>query len=573
MSILVQFLRKSKGRIAATVAAVLLLLTVAVPGSIASAMAPDETTEVSVVETTELEFTSTVPTSEDEETSMSLIPEETDIPSTNSTTESVEVSEPELTSEVEETEVVEQTTSVVATTQPVTSEETSTEVTTTSESSETTTTEQPPAATYSTSTSVDCQGFTAASLTIDGELPPDAGAFIAGFTDSSESTVLAYEQTVEGNQTLSISFPQGVGAIRFQVGEGGEYFTQRAVYETPRECNPPVDSDGDGVPDDQDKCPGTPSGVAVDANGCPVTQPPADSDGDGVNDDVDKCPGTPAGTPVDANGCPVVTPPVDSDGDGVPDDQDRCPGTQPGFTVDANGCIVCPEGTQPIYAEGNDGIVNDCRPIETTQPTVPTTTSSDPTTSVSVPTETSTPTTTSGGSTVTSQPTSSSNPSTSSNGTTSSQAPSNSGEPSTQSTSVNTGPIVVAVPGTPAINDPAGSANATWIKPSDGDSRIIWTLSDGDRRIVASLPEGYVFADGSTHIDFGIACDSEGEQVVVHSTSAGNPTPQPTANGGEGVRASSTNGELIRAIGVIGLLVGSVVFVMTARRRKAGQHQ
>ena len=34
----------------------------------------------------------------------------------------------------------------------------------------------------------------------------------------------------------------------------------------------PVDSDGDGVPDDEDACPGTPVGEAVDANGCTPTQ-------------------------------------------------------------------------------------------------------------------------------------------------------------------------------------------------------------------------------------------------------------------------------------------------------------
>lgn len=31
---------------------------------------------------------------------------------------------------------------------------------------------------------------------------------------------------------------------------------------------PPVDSDGDGVPDDRDKCPGTPQGALVDDDGC-----------------------------------------------------------------------------------------------------------------------------------------------------------------------------------------------------------------------------------------------------------------------------------------------------------------
>lgn len=33
------------------------------------------------------------------------------------------------------------------------------------------------------------------------------------------------------------------------------------------------DEDGDGVPDSRDKCPGTPKGVQVDANGCPPAPP------------------------------------------------------------------------------------------------------------------------------------------------------------------------------------------------------------------------------------------------------------------------------------------------------------
>jgi outer membrane protein OmpA-like peptidoglycan-associated protein len=35
---------------------------------------------------------------------------------------------------------------------------------------------------------------------------------------------------------------------------------------------PPVDSDGDGVPDNLDKCPGTPPGFKVDADGCIIMQ-------------------------------------------------------------------------------------------------------------------------------------------------------------------------------------------------------------------------------------------------------------------------------------------------------------
>lgn len=62
---------------------------------------------------------------------------------------------------------------------------------------------------------------------------------------------------------------------------------------------------------------------------------PADSDGDGVTDDQDKCPGTPAGARVDKDGCRL-----DSDGDGVFDEQDKCPNTPPGELVDAAGCTL-----------------------------------------------------------------------------------------------------------------------------------------------------------------------------------------------------------------------------------------
>ncbi len=66
----------------------------------------------------------------------------------------------------------------------------------------------------------------------------------------------------------------------------------------PNLCGGPVDTDGDGVTDDKDKCPGTPKGVQVDMDGCPL-----DSDGDGVYDYMDKCPGTPNGASVDSDGC------------------------------------------------------------------------------------------------------------------------------------------------------------------------------------------------------------------------------------------------------------------------------
>jgi outer membrane protein OmpA-like peptidoglycan-associated protein len=90
----------------------------------------------------------------------------------------------------------------------------------------------------------------------------------------------------------------------------------------------PTDGDGDGVFDGIDQCPDTPKGCQVDAHGCPL-----DADGDGVCDGLDQCMNSPKGCTVDAKGCPV-----DSDGDGVCDGLDKCANTPAGSKVDANGC-------------------------------------------------------------------------------------------------------------------------------------------------------------------------------------------------------------------------------------------
>lgn len=83
-----------------------------------------------------------------------------------------------------------------------------------------------------------------------------------------------------------------------------------------------VDTDNDGIPDDQDQCP-TIAGTAQ-FNGCP------DTDGDGVSDKDDACPLV-AGL-AQFNGCP------DTDGDGIPDNTDKCPYVA--GPADRGGCPV-----------------------------------------------------------------------------------------------------------------------------------------------------------------------------------------------------------------------------------------
>jgi OOP family OmpA-OmpF porin len=96
----------------------------------------------------------------------------------------------------------------------------------------------------------------------------------------------------------------------------------------------PKDTDGDGVLDEKDQCPGTPAGTRVDIKGCAI-----DSDNDGIVDTRDKCPNSPAGVRVDSTGCQfIVEVEIDSDSDGVLDRYDNCPETEQGIRVDSKGC-------------------------------------------------------------------------------------------------------------------------------------------------------------------------------------------------------------------------------------------
>ena len=117
------------------------------------------------------------------------------------------------------------------------------------------------------------------------------------------------------------------------------------------------DSDHDGVPDADDRCPNTarlskvpadfkfaaavnpdrlkqhPRAHPVDAYGCEL-----DTDGDGVVNSQDYCPEdsqVALSKGVAENGCPKH-----SDGDGTPDYRDRCPGTPAKVRTDRYGCEI-----------------------------------------------------------------------------------------------------------------------------------------------------------------------------------------------------------------------------------------
>jgi OOP family OmpA-OmpF porin len=112
-----------------------------------------------------------------------------------------------------------------------------------------------------------------------------------------------------------------------------------------------ADKDGDGIPDDVDKCPVAPEDKDgfEDADGCPDP----DNDKDGVADGVDKCPTDPEDKDQfeDDDGCPDP----DNDKDGLADGDDKCPREaedKDGFE-DEDGCPD-PDNDKDSVADGDD---------------------------------------------------------------------------------------------------------------------------------------------------------------------------------------------------------------------------
>ncbi|WP_425334798.1 adventurous gliding motility protein AgmC [Myxococcus stipitatus] len=131
---------------------------------------------------------------------------------------------------------------------------------------------------------------------------------------------------------------RGYGTPGYRLLAGFSY--SPPVTQQRAEPPPPLDSDGDGIYDRDDRCPKEPEDKDgfQDEDGCPDP----DNDQDGILDGADQCMNVPETSNgfQDEDGCPDEAPPVDSDGDGIMDPADKCPGQaedKDGFE-DADGC-------------------------------------------------------------------------------------------------------------------------------------------------------------------------------------------------------------------------------------------
>ena len=71
---------------------------------------------------------------------------------------------------------------------------------------------------------------------------------------------------------------------------------------------------------------------------------------------------------------------------------------------------------------------------------------------------------------------------------------------------------VIEVPVTPGVNDPCGLDNASWNEPEKTPGTYSWSLVDGE--LIATAAANYIFDNGETVINFGVAVDS-GEKCIV----------------------------------------------------------
>ena len=186
-----------------------------------------------------------------------------------------------------------------------------------------------------------------------------------GLSYRTNESVIGMAGIYYQNFMLAYSYDFTLSAIRSYSSGSHElllaYQFKKKTASPKIEVEKPIDSDGDGISDQDDLCPdvkglkenkGCPDsdgdGIFDDLDECKNVKGPkenkgcpwADSDNDGLTDNKDECP-TISG-PVENKGCPYG----DTDGDGVNDNADECPKTA--GPTENKGCPVIEKKDQEV---------------------------------------------------------------------------------------------------------------------------------------------------------------------------------------------------------------------------------
>lgn len=134
-----------------------------------------------------------------------------------------------------------------------------------------------------------------------------------------------------GNFNLGPITPELAGTYTFSTTLGCVESLELVVNETPV-----MDTDNDGILDQDDICPNTPTNEIVNSAGCAASQ--LDTDSDGVVNSLDICPNTAIGAIVNANGCA----------------QQGFPSEQFTISTSANSCATTPNGKSVIVSSSTE---------------------------------------------------------------------------------------------------------------------------------------------------------------------------------------------------------------------------
>ncbi len=204
-----------------------------------------------------------------------------------------------------------------------------------------------PTVTITSPTSSSTYATTSDAISIGGTASDDVGVTTvtwsnsrgesgtcSGTTSWSESGITLYS----GSNTITVIAGDAAG------NTGADTLT--VTYTPP-------DTDGDGVPDNEDQCPGQDDNLDVDADGIPDgCDSLIDSDDDGVGDSEDLCPGNDDSIDIDNDGIPDGCDDViDSDDDGIADAEDICPGNDDNVDEDNDGI---PDGCDDVIGSDDD---------------------------------------------------------------------------------------------------------------------------------------------------------------------------------------------------------------------------